>query len=131
MQWAALFGGALIVAVSTSSNLPFSIYTKSEYWLNSPALILTKLGVTSDRAAFAYPLDALRHPGGWSWVRQLGTTSLLVYWVHIELIYGRWLGSWKGALDVGQTVAASASLILLMVMLSSPANRPHRRTASS
>ena len=26
---------------------------------------------------------------GWSWVRQFGTTSLLVYWVHIELVYGR------------------------------------------
>ncbi len=60
----------------------------------------------------------MRHSEGWSWVRQLGTTSLLVYWVHIELIYGRWLASWKGALNVGQTVAAAAVLIVLMVALS-------------
>jgi len=28
----------------------------------------------------------------WSLFRQLGTTSLLVYWVHIEIVYGRWFG---------------------------------------
>lgn len=117
MQWAALLGGALIGACSYFSNLPFSIYTKSEYWLNSPALPLTKLGVTLILLAFAYVWT--RHTAGaWSWVRQLGTTSLLVYWVHIELVYGRWFGASKGTLSVGQTVAASAVLIAVMVGLS-------------
>jgi hypothetical protein len=116
MQWAALFGGALIGACAYCANLPFSIYTSSDYWLNSPALPLTKLGVTLIVVALAYIWT--RHAEGWSWLRQLGTTSLLVYWVHIELIYGRWLAGWKGALTVGQTVAASAALILLMVLLS-------------
>lgn len=117
MQWTALLAGALIGASWYFSNLPFSIYSKSEYWLNSPALILTKLGVTLLLLAFAF-VWTRSAAGGWSWVRQLGTTSLLVYWVHIELIYGRWLAFWKGALTVGQTVAASAALILLMVMIS-------------
>jgi uncharacterized membrane protein len=117
MQWAALLGGALIVACSYFSNLPFSIYTNSEYWLNSPALPLTKLGVTLVIVAFAYVWS--RHTAGaWSWVRQLGTTSLLVYWVHIELVYGRWFGASKGTLTVGQTVGASVALIVLMVGLS-------------
>jgi uncharacterized membrane protein len=116
MQWGVLLGGALIGACMYCSNLPFSIYPNAEYWLNSPALPLTKLGVTLIVLAFAYLWT--RHNEGWSWVRQLGTTSLLVYWVHIELIYGRWLTSWKGALTVGQTVAASATLILLMLILS-------------
>jgi hypothetical protein len=63
-------GGALIGACSYFSNLPFSIYTKSEYWLNSPALPLTKLGVTLALLAFAYVWT--RHTAGaWSWVRQL------------------------------------------------------------
>jgi hypothetical protein len=116
MQWAALAGGALIGVCMYLANLPFSVYPNSEYWLNSPALPLTKLGATLVILAFAYVWS--RHAAGWSWLRQLGTTSLLVYWVHIELIYGRWLGSWKGALTVGQTVAASAALIVVMVLLS-------------
>jgi fucose 4-O-acetylase-like acetyltransferase len=54
----------------------------------------------------------------WSWVRQFGTTSLLVYWVHIELVYGRWSGSLKNNLTVVQTVAAALILIVLMLVLS-------------
>lgn len=116
MQWGVLLGGAVVGACAYCANLPFSIYPNSDYWLNSPALPLTKLGVCLIIVAFAYLWT--RHTPGWSWVRQLGTTSLLVYWVHIELIYGRWLSSWKTALTVGQTVSASVALILLMVMLS-------------
>lgn len=116
MQWATLLGLAVIAASAYCANLPYSIYTNSDYWLNSPALPLTRLGVALIILAFAYLW--MRHSEGWSWVRQLGTTSLLVYWVHIELIYGRWLGSWKGALNVGQTAAAAAVLIVLMVLLS-------------
>ncbi len=117
MQWAALLAGALIGASWYFSNLPFSVYSKSEYWLNSPALVLTKLGVTLLMLAFAFVWT--RHAsGGWSWVRQLGTTSLLVYWVHIELIYGRWLAAWKGALTVGETAGTAVLLVALMVMLS-------------
>jgi hypothetical protein len=51
-------------------------------------------------------------------VRQFGTTSLLVYWVHIELVYGRWLWFWKGSLNVGQTLAAAMAVILAMLLLS-------------
>src|SRR3954447_13512639 len=117
MQWAALLGGALIGACSYFSNLPFSVYTKSEYWLNSPALPLTKVGVTLVLLAFAYAWT--RHTAGsWSWVRQLGTTSLLVYWLHIELVYGRWFGASKGTLSVGQTVGAAVALIVSMVAVS-------------
>jgi hypothetical protein len=41
-----------------------------------------------------------------------------VYWVHIELIYGRWLWFWKDGLTVGQTIAAASGLIALMLFLS-------------
>jgi hypothetical protein len=54
----------------------------------------------------------------WSWVRQFGLTSLLVYWVHVELIYGRWFGAMKEQLTVGQTLLAITVTILLMLALS-------------
>lgn len=118
MQWGALAGGALIFACQYFSSLPFSIYSNAEYWLNSPAQVLTKLGVLLLIVAFAYLWTRYAAPEGWSWVRQFGTTSLLVYWVHIELVYGRWFAFWKGALDVPQTVAAAGAVILLMLLLS-------------
>jgi uncharacterized membrane protein len=118
MQWAAIVGGALILACQYVSNLPFTIYAKSEYWLNSPAQILTKLGVTLLLLSFGFLWTRYAKPSGWSWVRQFGTTSLLVYWVHIELVYGRWLWFWKGALNVGQTMAAAVAVIVAMLLLS-------------
>ena len=67
--------------------------------------------------AFAFLWHQHRSARNWSWLRLLGTNSLLIYWVHIELVYGRWLGMWKERLGVGQTIAASAGIILLMIAL--------------
>jgi hypothetical protein len=116
MQWAAIVGGALILTCQYFSSLPFSLYSRSEYWLNSPAQILTKLGVTLLAMAFLWTRYGARN--SWSWVRQFGTTSLLVYWVHIELVYGRWFWYWKNGLTVAQTVGTAICVILLMLVLS-------------
>jgi len=117
MQWAALSAIGLILMARYFANLPFSIYSKSEFWLDSPAQVLIKLGVTLLILALAYVWTQYGASPGWSWVRQFGTTSLLVYWVHIELVYGRWLPWCKNSLDVGQTVLAAAVLIVLMLLL--------------
>jgi uncharacterized membrane protein len=118
MQWAAIAGGALILACQYFAALPYSIYSKSDYWLNSPAQVLTKLGVTLLLLALAFLWTRNDGRERWSWVRQFGTTSLLVYWVHIELVYGRWLWFFKNSLNVGQTVAVAVGVILLMLAIS-------------
>lgn len=117
MQWSALAGLGLIVGGRFFAELPYSVYAKSEFWLNSPMLIFIKMGVL----LVALPAVFLwtgQTAGRWSFVRQLGTTSLLVYWVHIELVYGRWLGGWKESLTAGQCALVSVILILLMVGMS-------------
>ena len=117
MQWAAMLGIALILTARYFANLPFSIYPKSEFWLDSPAQVLIKLGATLLILAVAYVWTQYGAASGWSWVRQFGTTSLLVYWVHIELVYGRWLPWCKNNLDVPQTVVAAVVVIILMLFL--------------
>jgi len=118
MEWTLGIGMGLIVSAYYFSNLPYSIYAKSDFWLNSPAMILIKLGVVLAMLAVAYlwvnavPLDR------WSLFRQFGTTSLLIYWVHIEIAYGRWFGIWKEALSVPQVVAFTIVLLVLMGVLS-------------
>jgi uncharacterized membrane protein len=118
MQWSAILGGAMILASQYFGGLPYSIYTKSDYWLNSPAQILTKLGVILIVLPFAFLWTRYGASDGWSWIRQFGTTSLLVYWVHIELVYGRWLYFFKETLDVSETVCAAVAVIVLMLALS-------------
>jgi len=117
MQWAALLGIVTIIGARYFANLPFSIYPKSEFWLDSPAQVLIKLAVTLLILVVAYVWTQHAARPGWSWVRQFGTTSLLVYWVHIELVYGRWLPWCKNSLDVGQTALAAIVLIVTMLLL--------------
>src|SRR5271165_6015241 len=90
MQWACLAGFALIMGGQYLANLPYSIYQKSEFWLDGPLLIFIKLGAVLVVLAFAFVWNAYAVLNSWSWISQLGRTSLLVYWVHIELVYGRW-----------------------------------------
>jgi hypothetical protein len=116
LQWVALTGCVLIVGSQQLSELP-SLYAKSEFWLNSPFMILIKLGVILLLVAFAFLWN--KHTAEkWSWVRQLGTTSLVVYWVHLELIYGRWLGAWHSNLGIAQCTVGAIAVMILMVLLS-------------
>lgn len=118
MQWMAIVGFGLIISAQYFSNLPYSLYPSVDFWLNSPGLIFIKLGVIMVLLALAFLWTHHGAGNGFSWVRQLGTNSLLVYWLHIELVYGRWFGYWKESLNAGQCVLASLTLILLMIALS-------------
>ena len=117
MQWGALIGFGLVIGGQYFSNLPYTLYPKSEFWLNSPGLVLIKLGVVLLIGAFAFLWSERTWGMDWSWLRQLGTSSLLVYWVHIELVYGRWFGTYKERLDTWGCVLASAMLMSAMLAL--------------
>jgi len=118
MQWAAMLGGAAILVCHFLDRLPYTLYTKTEYWLNSPLQVLTKQGVTLLILATAFVWTRYGAGEGWSWVRQFGTTSLLVYWVHIELVYGRGLFFLKNNLGEAGTLIAAVFVILLMLAIS-------------
>jgi uncharacterized membrane protein len=118
MLWVMVIGIGLAVGAYQFSNMSYSLYAKSEFWLNSPTLILVKLGLVLILLAFAFLWVNLGAPERWGLFRQLGTTSLLVYWVHIELVYGRWFGIWKQALSVPQVITYTVILIALMTALS-------------
>ncbi|HEY6989329.1 MAG TPA: heparan-alpha-glucosaminide N-acetyltransferase domain-containing protein [Bryobacteraceae bacterium] len=119
MLWTLGIGLGVVAVARYFGDLPYSIYPKSDYWLNSPAMTLTKLGVVLILLAVAYLwMHAGIESEKWSLFRQLGTTSLLVYWVHIEIVYGRWFGIWKEDLSVAQVAAFTVVLIALMTVLS-------------
>ena len=117
--WGLGVGVTMIIAAQYLSSLPYSVYTKSDFWLDSPALTMIKLGVVLGIMAVAYVwVNLAGDPMRWSLFRQLGMTSLLIYWVHIELVYGRWFGFWKDSLSVPEVVAFTVCLIGLMTLLS-------------
>lgn len=116
MQWLAWGGLAVSFTAYTVGNMPLTIYSNSDYWLNGPALVFIKLGAVLILLAFGY-VWTLQIAESLDWIRQLGTASLLIYWVHIELVYGRWLGYWKERVPLEPAIAMAVALILLMVGL--------------
>lgn len=131
MQWSMLLGILLVVGGQYVSNMPYSLYSKVDFWLDSPGLVTIKLGVLLAILSCAYlwvnlsaGLIGAFQPGGllanathWSMFRLLGRASLVVYWVHIELVYGRWFGFWKEQLNTMQVVLFASALIVAMVAL--------------
>jgi uncharacterized membrane protein len=118
MQWTALAGLGLCVAGLYFANTPLSAYSNSDFWLNSPMLVLIKTGIVLLVISFAWVWNLGGAGERWSWVRQFGMTSLLVYWVHIELVYGRELGALKETLSLAQTVAMCFGMTALMLTIS-------------
>jgi uncharacterized membrane protein len=115
MQWSALVGFGMVFAGRYFADLPFSIYPSANFWLDSPALVACKLGIAMLLGSGAYLWTEFLSTG-WSWVRQLGTTSLFVYWAHIALDYGRLFDKYHLKLDALSCVLASLALIAVMVV---------------
>jgi len=117
MQWVGLAGFVFFFGGQYCSTFPYSLYTHEEFWLNSPWMVAMKLGPVLLLIVVAYLWNEYGSKG-WSPLRQFGVTSLLVYWVHIELVYGRWLWFLRENLNAAQCAVAAMILMALMLGLS-------------
>jgi len=92
---------------------PRQLYPVYDYWHTSPAFFLVRVGMLMVilSASYAWCRWGLAQRG-FSPVIQLGQASLLVYWVHIEFVYGRVSILAKRAQGIG-----AASLGLLVISL--------------
>ena len=116
MTWIAFAGFGLLYGGQFFSAQPYSLYPNADFWVNSPGLIVIRTGVMALILAISFLWT--RFVFNARILRQLGTTSLLVYWVHVELVYGSWLAVWKRHLTVGQTALATILITVLMYALS-------------
>jgi fucose 4-O-acetylase-like acetyltransferase len=111
-------GSAMIFASQYFSNLPYSIYPKSNFWTDSPALIFIRTGVCLLMMAGAYLWTEFCARPAWSWMETMGKNSLMVYWVHVMLVYGGVVKPIKRKLDIPQVLLATLIVTALMVALS-------------
>ena len=118
MQWSVLIGFPLIVTSQYFSNLPYGIYEKSNFWLDSPALTFIKLGIILLMMAGAYLWTEFCAGAGWSWMQVLGKNSLQVYWVHVMIVYGSVVRPMKRHLSILQGAAVSVAVTVLMIAMS-------------
>lgn len=129
MQWAAMGGLGLALAAQYFSTFPYSLYANANFWLDSPALVAIRCGLALIFLAAAYVWTEHAAGPGWSWIESLGKTSLLVYWVHVLLVYGVLAAPWKARLPISWTFAATVFVTALMVALSAARLRYAERRA--
>jgi uncharacterized membrane protein len=84
--WLGAGGAAVAVFAFAASYLP-SALPDSSFWTTSPAFLFIRIGVVSAAVAIAYVWSRISGPG-WSPLGQLGRTSLFIYWIHVEMVYG-------------------------------------------
>jgi uncharacterized membrane protein len=83
--------GATAIALSMLFDaLPLRLYAVYDYWHSNPYFLLARCGVLLIILSLTYAWCRWGFAQkSFSPVIQLGQTSLLVYWVHIEFVYGR------------------------------------------
>lgn len=86
---ASLAAAGMVMAAGgyAASFLP-PIYAETNFWSSSPTFFFLRLGIVMALVPLAYLLSALPILPLGSAFRQLGRSSLLVYWVHVEMAYG-------------------------------------------
>ena len=83
-----LAGLVLAIAAYTASFFP-SPYARSEFWTSSPSYFLLRAGILTAAIGAAYAWERRPWNGTrFSPLQQLGRTSLFIYWIHVEMIYG-------------------------------------------
>jgi len=130
MQWLFLIGFALIFGGQYFAGIPFSLYSSSDFWSNGPTLVLIRIGISLLLLAGAYLWTEYCAGDGWSWMQCLGRSSLLVYWVHVMLVYGDSTKRFHRGLSIGQTTLVTLAIVAAMVALAAAAQWwKRRRTA--
>ena len=82
--------GVLAYALGAGLNLsPVFEYGWFDYSLTSPHFFLVRLGYLLLILYGAYRWSLRSTVSRWSPLRTMGQASLLVYWLHIEIVYGR------------------------------------------
>jgi uncharacterized membrane protein len=124
---AAIFGASRFLDAQR-----WQFYAAYDYWHTSPSFFLLRIGLLLMilTAVYAWCRWGLAQ-WGFSPLIQMGKTSLLVYWVHIEFVYGRVSILPKRAVDIRTASAGLAIICVAMVLLSIARTRLKGRGAEA
>ena len=121
-QFFAWTGIAGIVAIALSvlfDSSPVRLYRVYDYWHSNPDFLLLRCGVLLIILSLVYAWCRWGFAQkGFSPVIQLGQTSLLVYWVHIEFVYGRFSILAKRSESIFKATVGLLVIFLAMLGLS-------------
>ena len=124
---AGVAGGLLFVLGKWLDAGRVQLYAVYDFWHTSPNFFLMRTGVLLGITLGAYawcrwgPLGKVF--GGFSPVIEMGRTSLFVYWVHIEFVYGRFSILAKRQQSILSATVGILIISTAMVLLATIRNR--------
>ena len=121
-------GGAIVsITAFAASYLP-AAFAGSHFWTTSPAYLFLTSGLTTFAIAASHAWVRSWGPAAhWSPLTQLGRTSLFIYWIHVELVYGLISRPWHRALTLFEALLAYVIFCVVMLACSIAKERIARR----
>jgi uncharacterized membrane protein len=119
MKRAIYWAGALMALSFLVEPLASRIYPTYDYWRFSPSFVLLRLGIVLLLCVGMFTYEKRRGVSPASVVSLIGRESLLVYTVHVLLIYGNFgafnVGKWANhTFGYGQALLVTCVLLCLM-----------------
>jgi len=115
----AAAGAVAILAARQLDHSSFHLCSTYDYWHTSPNFLMMRVGLLLVIALLSYAWCRWGlGTRGFSPFIQLGQTSLLVYWVHIEFVYGRFSLLPKRAQTILTASRGLLEIFLFMLILS-------------
>lgn len=112
-------GPALVATARWFDTQPRQLYAIYDFWHTSPNFFLIRIGLLLI-IVFASYAWCRWGAGAWGFspLIQMGQTSLLVYWVHIEFVYGRFSILPRRSQSIRGASLGLATIFLMMLALS-------------
>lgn len=116
----AVTGGSLALGGYLLSFLP-PLFPNANFWTSSPTFFLLRTGVLVLAVGAAYAWEQAAGSSS-SPIREFGRSSLFVYWIHIEMVYGPLSRSLHRGLSLPRWALAYAVFVLFLYALTTVKN---------
>ena len=94
-----------------------AFYPTARFWHDSPTFFFIRLGVATVMMPVTWALTRVLPVALLEPVAALGRSSLFVYWIHIEMVYGVLAEPLKRQLPLWQSLIATALLLVVLYWL--------------
>ncbi len=110
--------GALVAALGYGASFLPPIYRVTSFWTSSPTFFFLRCGILALAIVLGYLWESRPFRlTSWQPLVTLGMSSLFVYWIHVEMVYGYLTRSLHHKLEFTRAVAAFFAFAALMYLL--------------
>ena len=117
VQFGLAVAGLAVTLLAYLGSLRPSLYAKSDFWTSAPSYFFLRVGLLTGLLPVGYLWEHVpwrRKLSSWSPLEELGTSSLFVYWIHVEMVYGFFSRPVRRALTVEQAFVAYVLFTLFL-----------------